>query len=119
MFTATNTSAVACSMSGYPAVAPYRTQAGGGGSSSVQASVAPISSQAGPIGGAAQVVTLPPGQAAVFFLMWSTGGASCQMSDGITFNTPTTSTFAIVAFPFRFCGNTIKQSVVLPPGTSA
>jgi hypothetical protein len=116
-FTMTNTSQVGCTMRGYPSVVPYRRQSGGGGSSSVQALVGPIPAQAGAIGAAAQPVALKPGQTAVFFLMWSPQGVGCQVADGVSVNTPVSSTFAIVSFPFSFCGSAIQQSVVLPAGT--
>ena len=115
----TNAASVGCSMNGYPEVAPYQSQPGGGGSSSVQALVQPIPAQTGPIGAAPSPVTLPPGGSAVFFLTWSTGGASCQLADGISLDTPTSSTIALVIFSFRFCGGALKQSVVLPAGTAA
>jgi len=116
---ATNTTELACVMTGYPSVAPYRAQAGFGGSSSAQAVVAPIPTEAGPIGAAARPVTLGPGQAAVFFLMWSVEGKACEDAAGVTFDTPVSSTLAPVPFPFRFCDNSIKQSVILPAGTTA
>jgi hypothetical protein len=106
-------------MTGYPGVAPYRTQAGGGGSSSVQAVVVPISAQVGAIGASPRLVSLNPGQGAVFFLMWTAPGVSCQLANGVSFNTPVASTYAIVPFPFQFCATTLKESVVLPAGTSA
>jgi hypothetical protein len=117
MFTVSNTTTAPCTMSGYPSVAPYATQAGGGGSSSVQALVQPIPAPRGAIGGPAQLVTVNPGQAAVFFLTWTTGGGPCQRADGVTFNTPSSSTIALVTFPFQFCANVLMQSVVLPSGT--
>ncbi len=118
-FAITNTTQNACNLAGYPGVAPYRTQAGGGGSSSVQAVVVPIPAQVGAIGAAARLVSLNPGQGAVFFLMWTAPGPSCQLADGVSFNTPVASTYAIVKFPFQFCATTLKESVVLPAGTSA
>jgi hypothetical protein len=114
----TNTTQVGCTMSGYPGVVPYRRQSGGGGSSSVQALVAAIPAQVGAIGAAAQLVAVNPGQTALFFLMWTTTGAGCQVADGISVNTPVSSTFAVVSLPIKFCGGTLKQSVVLPAGTA-
>ena len=48
----------------------------------------PIPAQVGAIGAAPRLVSLNPGQGAVFFLMWTAPGTSCQLADGVSFNTP-------------------------------
>ena len=116
-FTLTNTTTQPCSMTGYPKVAPYRGGTGGGGGSSVQALLQPIPATDGPIGGPARLVTVNPGQAAVFFLLLGTGGGACQVADGITFDTPISSMFVLISFQFRFCGPNVYESVIFPAGT--
>jgi len=123
MFTATNTSAAPCSMNGYPTTAPYGPQPQGETvvEGNLALTVVPIPSTEGAIGGPAQTVTLAAGHQAVFFIQWSdvpSGTTVCPDADGISFNTPTPSSYLLVTYSFEPCGTQIEQSVILPAGTS-
>ncbi len=115
-FQVTNTGPNTCTVDGYPGVSPFRSSGG-----SVQASVVAIPPGEGAIGGPTQWMHLGVGEAAVFFLQWSstTPPTGCQDIDGILFNAPgQTAAPARVPFAVRFCGRVLRRSALLPPGTA-